>query len=113
MANPKFTSVYTGQDIESAIAKALQLDTFEYQSDELIDGLTFHVLWKVKPTTTNKANGIAVHPTSGKLFNVESTEGVISVQSYITEGNGFAEALNSVTLVLDCGTAADYILNEN
>ena len=109
MANPKFTSVYTGQDIESAIAKALQLDTFEYLSDEIIDNQTFHVLWKVKPTATNKVNGIAVHPVSGKLFNVESTEGVISVQSYLTEGNGLAEALNSITLVLNCGTAADQI----
>lgn len=109
MANPKFTSVHTGQDIESAIAKALQLDTFEYQSDELIDGLTFHVLWKVRPTAKNKVNGIAVHPVSGKVFNVESAEGVISVQNYLTEGNSLAEALNSVTLVLDGGTAATVI----
>ena len=109
MANPKFTSAYTGQDIESAIAKALQLDTFEYQSDELIDGQTCHVLWKVKPTSTNKVNGITIHPASGKLLNVESAEGVISIQSYITEENGLDEAFNSITLILDGGTAATVV----
>ena len=85
MTNPKFTSAYTGQDVESAITKALQLDTFEYQSNEVIDGQTFHILWKVKPTNTNQANGIAIHPTSGKMFDIISINGVLSAHVYITE----------------------------
>ena len=96
MSNPKFTSAYTGQDVESAITKALQLDAFEYQSTETIDEQTFHVLWKVKPTSTNKVNGIAVHPTTGELVNIISNEGTLSLNTLIT---------SHMTLVLDGGTA--------
>jgi hypothetical protein len=85
MPNPKYVSRYTGQDVESAITKALQLDNFEHQSDEIINGSTYHVLWKVKPTTTNQVNGVAVHPKTGKLIDVMSINGVISSYEYISE----------------------------
>jgi hypothetical protein len=44
MPQAKFTSAYTGQQVESAIRKALPLDSFEHVSDEVINGKVFHVL---------------------------------------------------------------------
>jgi len=44
MPDPKFTLDYTGEDVASAIAKALPLDTFASASDETINEVTFHVL---------------------------------------------------------------------
>lgn len=44
MPDPKYTSTYTGQQVEQAIAKALPLDTFEVATDETIGGLVYHVL---------------------------------------------------------------------
>ena len=45
MPEAKFTSVFTGQQVESAIRKALSLNTFEFEhaSDEIIGGVVFHV----------------------------------------------------------------------
>lgn len=84
--NPKFTSIYTGQTVESAIAKALQLDTFEHISDEVINGTVFHVLWKTKPTATNQVSGVAVHP-SGRVYDITSVNGVLSAYGYISESD--------------------------
>jgi hypothetical protein len=44
MPEAKFTSAYTGQQVESAIRKALPLDSFEHASDEVINGTVFHIL---------------------------------------------------------------------
>ena len=44
MPDPKYESRYTGQQVESAITKALQIDDFEYVSDELIGSKVYHVL---------------------------------------------------------------------
>lgn len=44
MPEAKFTSAYTGQQVESAIKKALPLDSFEHVSDEVINGVVFHIL---------------------------------------------------------------------
>ena len=41
---PKYESIYTGQEVEAAIARALPLDTFEVATDEAIGGLVYHVL---------------------------------------------------------------------
>ena len=84
MPDPKFISKYTGQDVESALAKALQLDTFEYICDEVIDGNVYHVVWKVKPTSTNTVYGVAYHPVTGKLTSVVSLNGNISLSDYVT-----------------------------
>ena len=46
MPEAKFTSAYTGQQVESAIKKALPLDSFEHVSDEVIDGVCSQVLSK-------------------------------------------------------------------
>lgn len=109
MANPKFTSSYTGQNIENAIARALQLDTFEYQNTEVINEQAFHVLWKVKPTNENQVNGIAIHPVSGKLVNVISINGSISTCGYLTDGAEFINALSNLTFVIDGGTSETVI----
>ena len=44
MPDPRYESVYTGQQVESAIAKALQLDDFEHVSDEIINSKVYHIL---------------------------------------------------------------------
>lgn len=87
MSNPQFNSGFTGQQVESAIEKALVLDTFEHQSDEVIDGSVFHVLWKVKPTTSNQVNGFAVNPKNGKIVDICSINGVITSYRYISEAD--------------------------
>jgi hypothetical protein len=78
---PRHVSNYTGEDIESAISKALPLDSFEYQSDEVIDGISLHVLWKVNPLT-NTTYGIAVHPNTGEILKVKSVNGTFSYTKY-------------------------------
>lgn len=95
--NSKFTSSYTGQTIESAIAKALQLDTFVYNSDETIDDITFHILWKTEPTATNTVYGIAIHPT-GKMYNIVSTNGTRTVYSYISENDLNINPISEATI---------------
>lgn len=44
MPDPRFTSAYTGQEVESAISRALPLDDFAVATDEVISGVVFHVL---------------------------------------------------------------------
>jgi hypothetical protein len=44
MPDPRYESIYTGQQVESAITKALQIDDFEHVSDELIGGTVYHIL---------------------------------------------------------------------
>lgn len=85
MPEAKFTSAYTGQQVESAIRKALPLDSFEYVSDEVINGTTFHILWKVAPTTTNQVSGFTIHPSTGRMYEVYSDNKVFSLNGYLTE----------------------------
>ena len=85
MPEAKFTSAYTGQQVESAIKKALPLDSFEHVSDEVIDGTTFHILWKVAPTTTNQVSGFTIHPSTGRMYEVYSNNKVFSLNGYLTE----------------------------
>ena len=85
MPEAKFTSAYTGQQVESAIKTALPLDSFEHVSDEVIDGVVFHILWKVTPTATNQVSGFTIHPSTGRMYEVYSNNKVFSLNSYLTE----------------------------
>ena len=87
MPDAKFTSVYTGQQVESAIRRALSLKTFEFEhiSDELIGGTVYHILWKNTPTETNQASGFTIHPTTGVLCEVISINKVYAIHKYLTE----------------------------
>lgn len=85
MPQAKFTSAYTGQQVESAIKKALPLESFEHVSDEYIDGFLLHILWKVTPTAGNQASGFTIHPETGRLCEVFSDLNVKSLHKYLTE----------------------------
>jgi hypothetical protein len=87
MPQAKFTSAYTGQQVESAIKKALPLESFEHVSDEVINGKVFHVLWKITPTTSNQVSGFTVHPETGRICEVFSNQKVFSLNRYMTEGD--------------------------
>ena len=65
MPQAKFTSAYTGQQVESAIKKALPLESF--------------------PTTTNQVGGFTVHPETGRICEVYSNQKVVSLNRYMTE----------------------------
>ena len=85
MPDAKFTSAYTGREVESAIKKALPLESFEHVSDEIIEGKVFHVLWKVKPTATNYVSGFSVDSETGRIVEVYSAAGEFSTNRYLTE----------------------------
>ena len=94
---PKYTSTYTGQQVEAAIARALPLDTFELATDEAIGNLVYHVLWKKRPTNSNEVNGFTVHPTTGELYSVKSVNGTKTVARVLNESNTISEAdINTV-----------------
>jgi len=90
--NPSFVSTYSGQQIEEAIRKALPLDTFELDTDELVGGKVYHVLWKKRPTAANTVYGFTVHPDTGELYEVCSAEGVITIGRYISESDLISES---------------------
>lgn len=92
MPDPRYESVYTGQQVESAIAKALQLDDFAHVSDEIIGSSVYHVLWKVKPTSSNSVTGFTVDPNDGKILQVFSVNGTLTVYSYITDNDTISNA---------------------
>ena len=85
MPEPKYTIRYTGAQVESAIAKALPLETFEHSSDEVINGQVYHILWKIKPTENNQVSGFTINPISGRLCEVYSDKLVYSLNGYLTE----------------------------
>ena len=87
MPDAKFTSVYTGQQVESAIKRALSLKTFEFEyiSDENIGGTVYHILWKNTPTEDNRVSGFTIHPTTKILYEVVSINKVYAVRKYLTE----------------------------
>ena len=87
MPDAKFTSAFTGQQVESAIKKALPLDSFEHSSDEVIDGKVFHVLWKVTPNTSNLVSGITIHPENGHIYEVVSANGTLTLYRYVTDND--------------------------
>ena len=88
---PKYTSSYTGQQVEAAIARALPLDTFASATDETIGGVTYHILWKVAPTGSNTVYGFTIHPTTGELYSAKSASGTKTV----------AKVLNTTQLISD------------
>lgn len=92
MPQAKFTSAYTGQQVESAIKKALPLESFEHTSDEVIDGKVFHVLWKITPTASNQVSGFTVHPMTGRICEVFSNQKVCSLNRYMTESDYISTA---------------------
>ena len=97
MPDPRYTSTYTGQQVEATIAKALPLDTFELATDELIGGLVYHVLWKNRPTASNTVNGFTVHPTTGELYSVKSVNNTKTVARVLNESNTISENdINSI-----------------
>ena len=85
MPEAKFTSAFTGQQVESAIKKALPLDSFEHSSDEVINGKVFHVLWKVTPNSSNLVSGITIHPETGRMCEVVSANGTLALYRYVTD----------------------------
>jgi hypothetical protein len=87
MPEAKFTSVFTGQQVESAIKKALTLNTFEFEhvSDELINGTVFHILWLNTPTEDNQAKGFTMCPTTGRIYEVFSNCKQFSITRYVTD----------------------------
>lgn len=87
MPQAKFTSAYTGQQVESAIKKALPLESFEHVSDEVINGKVFHVLWKVTPTASNQVSGFTVHPETGRICEVFSNQKTLTLNRYMTESD--------------------------
>lgn len=94
---PKYESIYTGQEVEAAIARALPLDTFEVATDEAIGGLVYHVLWKVRPTNANTVHGFTIHPSTGELYSATSTNGVKAVARVLDEGDTISETdINSI-----------------
>ena len=103
--DPKYTSTYTGQQVEAAIAKALPLDTFAVATDDTISSVTYHILWKAAPTASNTVFGITVHPTTGTLYEVKSVNGTKTLRKLalrsntkVTVGNANAAA-NATTVV--------------
>ena len=90
MPQAKFTSAYTGQQVESAIKKALPLESFEHVSDEAIGGKVFHILWKITPTTSNQVSGFTIHPETGRICEVFSNQKVYSINQYMTEGDSIS-----------------------
>lgn len=87
MPEAKFTSVFTGQQVESAIKKALALKTFEFEhvSDELIGTTVYHVLWLTTPTDTNQVKGFTICPTTGRIYEVFSNCRQFSITRYVTD----------------------------
>ena len=92
MPDPKYESIYTGQQVEAAIGKALPLDDFALATDESIGGIVYHVLWKVAPTASNSVSGIAVHPTNGQMYNIYSVNGTKTISKYLSENDNIAES---------------------
>lgn len=90
MPQAKFTSAYTGQQVESAIKKALPLESFEHVSDEAIGGKVFHILWKITPTTSNQVSGFTIHPETGRICEVFSDQKVYSINQYMTESDSIS-----------------------
>jgi hypothetical protein len=82
---PQYISRYRGADVEEAIAKALQLDSFAYQSTETVNNVELHILWKVKPSETTIVYGVAIHPQTGELLKVESNKGTKSFTKYLDQ----------------------------
>lgn len=92
MPEAKFTSAYTGQQVESAIKKALPLDTFEHVSDEVINEKDFHILWKVTPNNSNIVSGVTIHPETGCICEVVSTNGELTLRTLsISAGDGLTD----------------------
>lgn len=94
MPEAKFTSAFTGQQVESAIKKALALNTFEFEhsSDELIGGTVYHVLWLTTPTETNQVKGFTICPKTGRIYEVFSNSKQLSVTRYVTEDDTIQES---------------------
>jgi hypothetical protein len=61
-------------------------------SDELIGGKVYHILWKVKPTTSNSVTGVTVDPADGRILQVFSINGVKTVCSYLTENDAITNS---------------------
>jgi len=92
MPDPVFTSIYTGQQVESAIGKALQFSDFALVTDETIGGIVYHVLWKAAPAASNTVSGVAVHPSTGRIYAVISVNGVKSVEKYLRGDDSISSA---------------------
>jgi hypothetical protein len=77
MSQPTYTLGYTGDQVKNALGKIVGLKTFEFttETDEVLDGQTYHVFWKIAPTTSNEVVGFTIHPESGQLCEVISAAG--------------------------------------
>ena len=111
--DPKYTSTYTGQQVEAAIARALPLDTFAIATDTTISSVTYHILWKVAPTASNTVFGITIHPTTGALYEVKSANNQLSLRkialrsgSKVTIGNANAGTAKTVIKSFKVGNTA-------
>lgn len=92
-----FKSSWTGQQIEQAITDALAVA--EYTSYEAIEGVTYHVIWKVTPTAQNVVYGLATSPVDGQLYRFKSDKGVISFESFAP--NNLDIFVDSSTLIIN------------
>ena len=110
MAN--YTSIHTGQQVDSsitkvlelvntsseintAVGKALSLDDIEYVSKEAVEGVNYHIIWRVKPTANNSVQGFAMDPNNGQLVIIYSENNIKSVGQLITTKNTISD--NEIT----------------
>jgi hypothetical protein len=77
MSQPTYSVPYTGDQVKNALGKILGLKTFEFttETDEVLNGQTFHVFWKIAPALSNEVVGVTIHPESGQLCEVISAAG--------------------------------------
>lgn len=109
MPDPRYESIYTGQQVETAIGRALPLDDFALATDEIISGVVYHVLWKVAPTNANTVSGIAVHPNTGKWYSVTSVNGTKSINKYLSEEDNIIDT--EIDDILDDGLLNNSVSN--
>lgn len=67
----------------------LDLKTFEFESesDIVVNGILYHVLWLATPTSTNSVQGFTICQQTGKLYEVYSTEKKYALKAYITDSD--------------------------
>ena len=78
----EYQSIFTGQEVDNAIEKLRNWIAADAQNVDSItvSGNTYAVLWKIAPTNSNHVYGIGLHNTTGKVVQVESTNGVCSIK---------------------------------
>ena len=91
-ASKKLTKTINGTTTDVVAASTIIRDTntfgnFAAVTDVTISNIKFHTYWQVAPTSSNQVYGLAVHPTTGKLYRVYNNKGAYSEYSYDTDTN--------------------------